>query len=487
MTSGSDAQRSRSIPTDPKISAASIQQPGFEFLWKRKLPNDPVQLNSLTPAVLMDRYIGYRGFRSFAFVAGSSNTIWALDSDLNRVEWEAKLSVKAAQSGSMSCPGGLTSPVARATTAEYPVPGTFGGLGGRGGPARSDVGAAGEGAVTIAAALKAASNPGPPRPPGGMRLPGMIYVLASDGMLHTMYVSNGVEPEPPVPFLPANANAEGLVVIDGAAYAATHGCNGAPGGVWALDLASRQVARWRPAKGDIAGTSGPAFGPDGNVYATTTAGDLVALNSKTLALKGSYSTGGQGFTSSPVVFQYKQRNLIAASVADGTIHVLDAATISTAVLKTAPHSAGLKPGELATWQSSSGTRWLLAASPGAAKGAVTAWRLVDRGGQLAIEEGWTSREMASPLPPMIINDVVFALASGEYGSGDASLTAAQRAQKSSPAVLYALDAATGRVLWDSGKTITSFVHSGGLSGGASQLYLATYDGPFYAFGYPIEH
>src|SRR5262249_37907342 len=151
-----------------------------------------VQLNSLTPAILMDRYIGYRGFRSFAFVAGSSNAIWGIDSDLNRVEWEVKLPVKSS-AGSVNCPGGLTSPIARATVADYPVPNTFGGLGGRGGPARSDVGMSGDGAVTIAAALKASTNPGFPRPQG-RRPPAVIYALSSDGMLHAMYISNGVEP-----------------------------------------------------------------------------------------------------------------------------------------------------------------------------------------------------------------------------------------------------------------------------------------------------
>ena len=94
--------------------------------------------------------------------------------------------------------------------------------------------------------------------------------------------------------------------------------------------------------------------------------------------------------------------------------------------------------------------------------------------------------MVSPLPPMVINGVVFAVSSGEFRSGGA-MTAAQRAQKSAKAVLYALDGDTGKELWNSGNTITSFVHSGGLSGGGSQLYLETYDGMLYAFGFPIEH
>ena len=115
-----------------------------------------------------------------------------------------------------------------------------------------------------------------------------------------------------------------------------------------------------------------------------------------------------------------------------------------------------------------------------------AFKVVDRSGSPTLEQGWTSREMVSPLPPIIINGIVFALSSGEYRSGGAQMTAAQRAQRSKPAILYALDASTGKELWNSGATITSFAHSGGISGGAGQVYVGTYDNTFYAFGFPIE-
>ena len=77
--------------------------------------------------------------------------------------------------------------------------------------------------------------------------------------------------------------------------------------------------------------------------------------------------------------------------------------------------------------------------------------------------------MASPLASVVVNGVVFALSN------------------SAAPVLYALDAATGKDLWNSGKTIAAPVRGGGLTGSGGQLYLGTSDGNVYAFGFPIEH
>ena len=83
----------------------------------------------------------------------------------------------------------------------------------------------------------------------------------------------------------------------------------------------------------------------------------------------------------------------------------------------------------------------------------------------------------------IVNGVVFALSSGEFRSSDALATA----KRSSKAVLYALDSATGKELWNSGDAITSFVHSGGLAAGGGRVYVGGHDGTQYAFGFPMEH
>jgi outer membrane protein assembly factor BamB len=120
-------------------------------------------------------------------------------------------------------------------------------------------------------------------------------------------------------------------------------------------------------------------------------------------------------------------------------------------------------------------------------GAIVAFKLTDQGGKIALERSWASRAMVAPLTPVVFNGTVFAVASGERRSlADAKLTAAQRAQRSVPAILYALDSATGKELWNSGRTITSFARAG-LSASAGQVYLVTFDNTLYAFGIPMEH
>lgn len=497
-TSGGDAQRTGWVRTDPKISRESMQKPGFDLFWKVKLSNEPRQLNALTSVSLLDRYIGYRGFRSLGFLSGSSGQIFALDTDLGRVEWHKKIDSGSAQpAGSLGCPGGITAAVTRPVSAAIaPVQTGRGGGPGRGAAAKSAVGESDEGAVIIAEmaarAAAAASAPGrggagrgfPNGPP--RRMPNYIHAVSSDGMFHSMYVSNAEEPEPAVPFLPAGANVYGLIVVNNVAYAATgQGCGGASNAVWALDLESKHVTSWKSGDADIAGKIGPAFGPDGTLYVATTRGDLVALEPKTLEVKGTYSGGNPGFNSSPVVFEAKSKTLVAAASKDGRIHLLDAGALDSPVAQTpaSGDSSGSDTGALASWLDPAGTRWILSPTTGS----VVAWKVMDQNGSISLERGWTSRDLVSPLPPMIVNGVVFALSSGEFHSNDSNMTAAQRAQRSVPAVLYALDGVTGKELWNSGKTITSFVHNGELSGGSSQIYLGTYDGMLYSFGFPIEH
>jgi outer membrane protein assembly factor BamB len=57
-----------------------------------------------------------------------------------------------------------------------------------------------------------------------------------------------------------------------------------------------------------------------------------------------------------------------------------------------------------------------------------------------------------------------------------------RIKASTHAVLYALDAETGKELYSSGDQIASFAHFGGLSVANGRVYLGTYDSILYCFG-----
>jgi outer membrane protein assembly factor BamB len=111
---------------------------------------------------------------------------------------------------------------------------------------------------------------------------------------------------------------------------------------------------------------------------------------------------------------------------------------------------------------------------------------VKPGAKPSLEPAWVSRDMIAPLPPIVVNGVIYAASSGEYNPGDPAVSNADRARRSSPAVLYALDATTGKEMWNSGSTMTVFAHGTGLSSSPGQVYLATSDNTVYAFGMPYE-
>ena len=269
------------------------------------------------------------------------------------------------------------------------------------------------------------------------------------------------------------------------------------------------------------------------------ASSVVALEPKTLKVKDWFTAPGADFNATPVVFRHNNKDLVVATGNDGRLYVLDGSALGGSDHKTALHVTGryTRPGVTAgvsTWEDQ-GTRWILAPMDGppdadvparkgtgvpafavlpvtprvpdemqapqmpetvapsrvAAQprptGAIVAFKLSEQGGKIALERAWASRAMVAPMTPVVFNGTVFAVASGERRApADAKLTPAQRAQRSVPAILYALDPATGKELWNSGRTITSFARAG-LSASAGQVYLVTFDNTLYAFGIPMEH
>ena len=514
-TVGGDAQRTSFVRTDPKISLSAMQGQGFQFLWKRKLDNE-----RLTQPLLLPNIIAYKGFKALAFVGSASGHVYSIDYDLNRMFWEQKLATSAPRPA--ACSSGmpvltkgtpLTAPAGRGGARGAPAPG------GRGAAAGARGGAAGEapgrqGAPPAGGAAAAAGGGGfgggRGRGAGGPQIANgrgggdNVFAISSGGMVHVMNPQIGTDQIPPVKLVPPNANVAGSIVIDTTLYAATTGnCSGVPNGVWSIDLASdaKTVQSYDTKGAAVAGAAPPAFGADGTLYIATGSGQsevanaVVALDGKTLAQKDWFAATTP-FTSNPVVFQYKGKDVIVAANKDGRLYVLDGASLGgtdhkTPLQKSSQISTtGEDTTGVATWQDSAGTRWVAATASGPvhadtkaamANGTVTAGTLVaftvvDQNDTPTLQAQWTSRDLASPVTPAIVNGVVFALASGE----------AKGRARSSNAVLYALDAATGKELWTSGSTITSSVRGVGPSAGDSQVYVAAADGTLYVFGMPAE-
>jgi len=528
-TSGFDAQRSAWLRADTRLTKAAVQKGEFAFLWKMKIENTSRQLNSLTAPVLLDRLIGYRGFKSLAFFGGSDDRIFAVDTDLARASWTTVLNYTAPTGGrppsSWNCPGGLMAMPSRRTVL-VPSAGVTGAGGGRAGVRNgSAVGEPGRGAAVLSQMPARGGPPAPPPPaPGSGRGPAPIgfggvdplFAVGGDGYLHSLYVSNGAPIEPAVPFLPPDAKPTALIWVDGVVYTTTSGeCGAAPNAVWAMDLTKpageRKAQVWKAGRASIAGSSGLSLGTDGTIYVAlgtdgqgaAHADSIVALDRDRLTPKDWFTAPGADFNATPIVLRHG-KDLIAATANDGRLYLLDAASLGggdhkTPLAATAKYTTAGAGTGLATFQDDSGGLWVFTTASGttgdvtftqngpASSGRIVAFKVIEEGGKLSLAPGWQSQDVATPLAPIVVNGMVFVVSSGEYrGPASPPLTAAQRAQRSAPAVLHVLDAATGRTLWSSGTTITSFAR-GELSAGGGQVYVVTYDNHLYAFGIPLEH
>ena len=522
LTTNADAQRDSWVRTDPHISVQSVK--GFGVVRKVKVEGSSAT-GGLTSQVTTEVAAG--GYKSMGYLIDASGTVVGFDSDTSQIFWKNPLYAAAVAD---ACAAAVTPGLARVGQSLVPVSPPYGGIElsarirVRQPPAGGAVGEPFRGApnlnLTPPVSAGGASGRGPAGP-GFRAAGGGIFGLSPDGMLHQLSMLKGFDFQlAPRPFLPPNVAGAGLIAVEDFVYVATvHHCNGVPDGIWGVNPSSpdKSVVNWKTNGGSIAGTAGAAFGSDGTIYAATAEGgagadrfssSVVALEPKTLKLKDYFSPGKPGFVSSPVILVRTGKDLIVTENSDGRLYMSDNSSLGGPDHKT-PLNTSTKfanfdtdyiPGALAAWQDASGTCWVLAPVGGAPapetkfpvaygnikSGAIAAFKVVDKGGLPTLEPGWISHDMTSPQPPMIINGVVFVLASGEYHGTEKSLSAQQRAQRSTPAVLYALDGTSGKELWNSGSTLGLSVHSAGLSSVYSTVYLTTTDNTLWAFGLPQD-
>ena len=211
-TDGGSPKRNGWQKDEKILTPANVKD--LKLIWKVKLDNEPREMHSLFPPLIVEGIATSNGTRQVAIEAGSSDNIYAIDVASGAILWQKHFaySSNVPQLGGRGplCPGGL---VATPTI----------------GPA----------------------DPSGKRP---------IYAASSDGMLHTMNVADGEDLAAPTNFLPPNAKAYSLNLWDNVLYSTTaQSCGGNPNEFWALDLGSpdKKVTRFDPGgRGGLWGRSG---------------------------------------------------------------------------------------------------------------------------------------------------------------------------------------------------------------------------------------
>jgi hypothetical protein len=230
-------------------------------------------------------------------------------------------------------------------------------------------------------------------------------------------------------------------------------------------------------------------------------------------------------STSPDVFTFQNRTLIAVAGKEGFLYLLDAADLggranhSTPLYKSPQlgndAAEGRNPGQgawgaITTYETSGHKRFLYvpmwgppskdaphfrSTSSAAPHGSIMAFQVVADGGKVSLGAQWISRDLIVPDPPVVANGVLYAIQTGEqtiqspadvHGTQDeinhSPLSAKYRSTPVNNLVLFAFDAETGEQLYSSDRTITDWVHFSEPVVALGKVFIVTHDAHVYAFG-----
>jgi outer membrane protein assembly factor BamB len=485
-TFGHDPQRSGWAFEETTLNPQNV--PGLELQWKAKLKSEAYKLSALTAPIIASNISTPSGTHDVVYVAGITGTVYALDARTGAELWthvfhSVVLPGKGGYQGTFLCPNGITAtPVIDRST-------------------------------------------------------GILYVIAPDGSLYGLDLRGGDIRYGPVQFVAPFSKNWSLNLVDGTIYTVlTQGCGGGISGFYSVDVRDRHRPMIRQlllSNTDTAGMwgrGGAIIGKNGRIYGSTADGkfdpivgdysnSVVAASLRDLSLVDYYLPSNWSYlnshdldlgASSPVWFGWKNRNLLASGAKEGVVYLLDADALGSndhqTTLFTSPklgNDAGVCCsglgiwGGLSTMRDDEGQTWLFVpmGGPPSAHGAkfpitngdnphgsIMAFKVVadPKTQSPVLEPGWISRDLNLPDPVIIANGVVFALSTGENAKQEGGED--KRLLNTHPAVLYALDAKTGKELYNSGSAITGWVHFSGLALANGRVFAVDHDSTVYSFG-----
>lgn len=499
-TFGHDPQRSGSTE-DRVLSPENVS--GLGLKWTTQVDNVPLALNSLTAPLVANNVTTSEGIKTVVYVAGSSDTFFALNADDGKVLWNRSFdSVVVPDSESFFlCPNAIN--------------------------------------ATPTIDLEKA----------------IVYTISRDGKLYGLDLASGATKFGPFQFVPAFAKTWSLNFHDGVVYTTTsQGCGGDRSGIYSMDVTDAMhpaVHELLIEKGHGGGMwmrGGVVLGAGGRLYVSTGDGDFDPS-------VGDYGTSILGATlpdlrlvdyytpqnwkdinqhdldmpsGSLVAFSYKHRDLIAGGGKEAVVYLLqgnflggkDHQTPLAVSPRLANDAKELEQkgmwGAPAVWTDArNGQTWLYVtiwgpvskdappfplANGDVPHGCIMAFTVVEdnKTQQPTLRPAWISPDFDLPDPPVVANGVLFALATGENAQQTHVqglmhfksveewkknlLTTEQRATGTHPAVLYALDAKSGKLLYQSGTAMKSWVHFSGLAVSDGRVFAVDHSSRVYCFG-----
>jgi len=485
-TFGHDPQRSGWAFEETTLNPGNIS--GLQLKWKSKLKNEAYRLSALTAPIVASNVSTVRGVRSVVYVAGITGTVFAIDAQTGDELWthtfkSVVLPGKGGYQGTFLCPNGITAtPVVDTRTS-------------------------------------------------------ILYVIGPNGALYGLDLGGGKVRYGPVQFVAPFSKNWSLNFVDDTIYTVlTQGCGGGTSGFYSVDVRDphrpliRQMLLSNTDTAGIWGRGGPIIGRNGRIYGATAdgrfdpiAGDysnsVVAASMRDLSLVDYYLPHNWTYlnsrdldlgASSPVWFGWKNQNLVASGAKEGVVYLLDADALGGNDHQTTLFTSsklgndrnvcceGLGIwGGLSTARDDEGQTWLFVPMGGPPSihapkflytngdnphGSIMAFKVAaDPKVQAPVlEPVWISRDFNLPDPVVIANGVVFALSTGENAQQEGGED--KRLLNTRPAVLYALDAKTGKELYNSGNAMTGWVHFSGLALADGLVFAVDHDSTVYCFG-----
>lgn len=495
LTDGGDNQRTGWNKQETILTKDNVKN--LKLQWKLETHNQVRALHSLMPVLVVGQMTTPSGTKQVGYLAGISDNLYAFDTDSGKIIWQKHW--------------------------DYPAPA------GRGG--------GGQGQQTDPAHLGflrpggSSDTPviGPPDAQG--RRP--IYFVTGDGMLHILNAATGEDLEPPYMFHTGKGwslNLVGNLLWMANTYA------GESISAVRLDDPQHKVMNFNSGSGGAWGRRGATIDSTGAAWTTTGDGiydptsdpprygnSIVGVHivDNALKLKDYYTPTNWDWlrkrdldpNNTPTIFNFKGRELMAASGKECRMYLLDTKSLGGADHQTPLFKTPLfcneevdfqdagSWGAVSTWEDSAGTRWVLAPFWGPAhsqakfpimntpltkEGGVAAFKVEDKAGKLELTPAWISRDMKRGEPVIIANGMVFGYGSGEetkqsWPDIGLQFDSTIRAEKGTHATIYILDAQTGKELWSSGAQIHQWNHFTGITVANGKIYLGTYDGTLYCF------